>query len=139
MRSSVPRHQSAERMLPAHARLQRRQPDNSIALDCARFAKTQREAGLHAIRHRFCTNPWCLLWLRLGRLINGLTRCVLAAGGLGELEPPFTIQRLAGAEKLPSASTCFNLLKLPEYTELETLQQKLRLSISEGSVGFAFS
>eukprot|EP00656_Telonema_subtile_P038641 TRINITY_DN4385_c0_g1_i2.p1 TRINITY_DN4385_c0_g1~~TRINITY_DN4385_c0_g1_i2.p1 ORF type:complete len:531 (+),score=167.39 TRINITY_DN4385_c0_g1_i2:100-1692(+) len=72
------------------------------------------------------------------RFVTGSTRA--PAGGLGELDPKFTIQRVDDTEKLPSASTCFNLLKLPAYESEAVLEEKLRMSISEGVLaGFAFS
>ena len=56
------------------------------------------------------------------------------------MRPPFTIQRVPRSDKLPSASTCFNLLKLPDYSDsATTLPTKLRLSVVEGTTGFAFS
>lgn len=62
------------------------------------------------------------------------------AGGFASMRPPFTIQRVPPSDKLPSASTCFNLLKLPDYGDSSTtLAAKLRLSVVEGTTGFAFS
>ena len=78
------------------------------------------------------------------QFVTGSSR--VPAGGIKELNPPFTIQLVRGtanlppeAWKLPSASTCFNLLKLPPYEDFEMLESKLSLSVLEGSVGFAFS
>ena len=77
------------------------------------------------------------------QFVTGSSR--VPAGGVKELNPPFTIQlvrdtaNLPEAWKLPSASTCFNLLKLPPYEDFEMLESKLSLSVLEGSVGFAFS
>jgi ubiquitin-protein ligase E3 A len=54
--------------------------------------------------------------------------------GLGSL--PFTIQKHGpDSERLPSASTCFNILLLPNYSTKEKLQQKLLQGI-EASEGF---
>jgi len=50
----------------------------------------------------------------------------------------FTICRTNG-KSLPTASTCFNMLKLPEYDSKEELRHSLKLSITCGSVGFAFA
>jgi hypothetical protein len=40
---------------------------------------------------------------------------------------------------LPTAATCFNLLKLPEYPSYEELKDRLQLATSHGSSGFAFA
>ena len=49
--------------------------------------------------------------------------------------PRFTIQRVLDASLLPSASTCFNLLKLPEYSSEDELERKLRLAVTEAVDG----
>ena len=54
--------------------------------------------------------------------------------GLGSLN--FMIQRNGpDSERLPSASTCFNILLLPSYATKEKMQQKLLQAI-EASEGF---
>ena len=59
--------------------------------------------------------------------------------GFGELRPLLCI-RSGGYEvdRLPNASTCVNLLKLPEYRDLELLKGKLLYSIQSAS-GFELS
>ncbi|EPQ26072.1 uncharacterized protein PFL1_06280 [Pseudozyma flocculosa PF-1] len=59
--------------------------------------------------------------------------------GFAELNPKFSI-RNAGpdATRLPTASTCVNLLKLPEYNDAETCRQKLVYAIQSGA-GFDLS
>ena len=56
-----------------------------------------------------------------------------------ELYPPFCIQN-AGSEpeRLPTASTCMNLLKLPDFRQESTLREKLLYAISSNS-GFELS
>jgi E3 ubiquitin-protein ligase HACE1 len=78
--------------------------------------------------------------------VTGMTRapvggfCALTTAG-GE-PMPFTILRtscLPGEEPpLPTAATCFNLLKLPEYQSEDILSSKLHTAIRLGSVGFTF-
>eukprot|EP00002_Diphylleia_rotans_P004911 TRINITY_DN1381_c1_g1_i20.p1 TRINITY_DN1381_c1_g1~~TRINITY_DN1381_c1_g1_i20.p1 ORF type:complete len:265 (+),score=37.00 TRINITY_DN1381_c1_g1_i20:861-1655(+) len=69
--------------------------------------------------------------------------------GFRYLEPPFTIQKVAtntglsffsfsDTDRLPTASTCFNLLKLPTYARKSTLKEKLLYSI-HSRAGFDLS
>ena len=58
--------------------------------------------------------------------------------GFASMNPPFTIQRVGimrDADKLPTASTCFNTLKLPTYSSEKVLKEKLLYSIG-ASAGF---
>ncbi|GMM28144.1 ubiquitin-ubiquitin ligase [Martiniozyma asiatica (nom. inval.)] len=60
--------------------------------------------------------------------------------GFKELSPKFGI-RNAGRQdlvRLPTASTCVNLLKIPDYKDKETLRRKLLQSIKSGA-GFDLS
>jgi len=56
-----------------------------------------------------------------------------------ELYPAFCIHH-AGKEsdRLPTASTCMNLLKLPEFQDEKTLRQKLVYAVEAGA-GFELS
>eukprot|EP00095_Tigriopus_kingsejongensis_P006661 maker-scaffold363_size195477-snap-gene-0.52 protein:Tk06661 transcript:maker-scaffold363_size195477-snap-gene-0.52-mRNA-1 annotation:"ubiquitin-protein ligase e3c" len=59
--------------------------------------------------------------------------------GFKELEPPFAIQNVGDeSERLPTASTCMNLLKLPEFKDERTLKTKLLYAIESGA-GFELS
>jgi len=81
------------------------------------------------------------------RLVCVIVRALLVLGGFASLDPPFTVQRLPTSDKLPSASTCFNLLKLPDYAahvahagqRVPELGDKLSRSVLDGTTGFAFS
>jgi ubiquitin-protein ligase E3 C len=59
--------------------------------------------------------------------------------GFGTLNPRFSI-RDAGADqqRLPSTSTCVNLLKLPMYRDEELMKEKLLYSVFSGA-GFDLS
>ncbi|OHF00227.1 HECT-domain-containing protein [Colletotrichum orchidophilum] len=59
--------------------------------------------------------------------------------GFSQLSPRFSI-RDGGEdqERLPSTSTCVNLLKLPRYKDRETLRKKLLYAVSSGA-GFDLS
>ncbi|KAH8741136.1 hypothetical protein FG386_001263 [Cryptosporidium ryanae] len=58
--------------------------------------------------------------------------------GFQYLNPNFGIQIVPDNSRLPSASTCFNLLKLPTYTSKDTLKRKLKQAIFN-SRGFDLS
>ena len=61
--------------------------------------------------------------------------------GFGELDPPFTIQVVSikrDDDKLPTASTCFNVLKLPTYSDKRVMKQKILVAIKSES-GFEMS
>ena len=72
--------------------------------------------------------------------------------GLGSASSPFTVQRTplsdggggagrvgrVGAYCLPTAATCFNTLRLPEYPTYEALEQAVTIALRHGVEGFAF-
>ena len=60
--------------------------------------------------------------------------------GFSSLQPPFTVQFIEGNDdqRLPTASTCFNTLKLPSYSSREVLKNRLLTSIRSGA-GFDLS
>jgi len=51
----------------------------------------------------------------------------------------FSIHRAFGADRLPSAHTCFNQLDLPEYPSEAVLRDKLMQAVREGHEGFGFA
>ncbi|KAG9291049.1 hypothetical protein G9A89_012921 [Geosiphon pyriformis] len=58
--------------------------------------------------------------------------------GFKELNPKFSI-RNAGVElRLPTSSTCVNLLKLPAYPDIQTMRKKLEYAIN-ADAGFGLS
>lgn len=60
--------------------------------------------------------------------------------GFKELQPRFSIRNVGRADltRLPTASTCVNLLKIPDYRDRETLRRKLIQAI-ESKAGFDLS
>ena len=71
--------------------------------------------------------------------------------GFAALSPPFTIQKVdcktsvfakvglaKDAERLPTASTCFNTLKLPNFKTQSSLREKLLYACKSGT-GFELS
>lgn len=80
------------------------------------------------------------------RFVTGANR--LPRGGLAKLEPKLTVVRKlaeshsAGSENdavLPSASTCTNYLKLPEYSTRAVMKERLLYCIREGQGSFHLS
>ncbi|GLT89883.1 hypothetical protein SLE2022_078450 [Rubroshorea leprosula] len=84
-------------------------------------------------------------------LLKFVTSCSRAPLlGFKYLQPSFTIHKVASdaplwatiggqdVERLPSASTCYNTLKLPTYKRLSTLRAKLLYAISSNA-GFELS
>ena len=56
--------------------------------------------------------------------------------GFASMNPPFTIQRvgiLRDGDKLPTASTCFNTLKLPTYSSEKVMRERLLYAIQSGA------
>jgi len=59
--------------------------------------------------------------------------------GFGSLSPKFSIRDSGGdATRLPSTSTCVNLMKLPIYKSKATLREKLLMAVMSGA-GFDLS
>lgn len=58
--------------------------------------------------------------------------------GFKDLVPKFAISKVADTDRLPTAATCVNLLKLPDYGNEELLRQKLLYAIKAGA-GFELS
>ena len=59
--------------------------------------------------------------------------------GFGQLQPRFTIRDSGGDQsRLPSTSTCVNLLKLPIYKSKALLREKLMYAVNSGA-GFDLS
>eukprot|EP00940_MAST-03C_sp_MAST-3C-sp2_P002042 g2042.t1 len=50
--------------------------------------------------------------------------------GFASLHPPFSIARVSDTRRLPTASTCFNTLKLPAYSSESALREKLIQAIT---------
>ncbi|VDM45041.1 unnamed protein product [Toxocara canis] len=73
---------------------------------------------------------------KLLKFITGCSRPPLI--GFKALSPPMGIQLVHEPDKLPTAATCMNLLKLPIYADTETLRRKLLLAINSAA-GFELS
>eukprot|EP01126_Amoeba_proteus_P053088 TRINITY_DN6456_c0_g2_i8.p1 TRINITY_DN6456_c0_g2~~TRINITY_DN6456_c0_g2_i8.p1 ORF type:complete len:108 (-),score=21.26 TRINITY_DN6456_c0_g2_i8:46-369(-) len=71
--------------------------------------------------------------------------CCVPFGGFANLQglegpSPFTLHRSTeNQHQLPTATTCYNILKLPEYDSPEVLSQKCLVAIMNGHFGFSFN
>ncbi|XP_014682020.1 PREDICTED: E3 ubiquitin-protein ligase TRIP12-like [Priapulus caudatus] len=69
----------------------------------------------------------------------------LPVGGFKSLSPPLTIVRKTFEatenpdDYLPSVMTCVNYLKLPDYSSIVTMREKLRIAAKEGQLSFHLS
>lgn len=67
----------------------------------------------------------------------------LPVGGFKSLSPPLTVVRrdtnLNPDDFLPSVMTCVNYLKLPDYSSIEVMREKLSIAASEGQHSFHLS
>jgi ubiquitin-protein ligase E3 C len=72
-----------------------------------------------------------------GDLLRFVTSCERPPPlGFSSMNPPFTIQRvgiLRDGDKLPTASTCFNTLKLPTYSSEKVLRERLLYAVGCGA------
>lgn len=75
----------------------------------------------------------------MGRFLMFATSCSRAPLlGFQNLYPKFCIHRVPDSERLPTASTCANLLKLPDYLSPEALKTKILQAI-RAEAGFDLS
>lgn len=73
------------------------------------------------------------------KMLQFVTSCPRAPLlGFAYLLPGFCIHRAEGSDRLPTASTCMNLLKLPEYRSLKIVRQKLKYAL-QSNAGFDLS
>ena len=93
---------------------------------------------------RTILNFWAVLEAMSERdralLVKFVTSCERPPSlGFSSLDPPFSIQRGPNDDtRLPTASTCFNVLKLPAYSSKAKLEEKLLAAIRSGA-GFELS
>lgn len=72
-------------------------------------------------------------------------KCSYLIAGFRSLNPPLTIVRktLESNENpddfLPSVMTCVNYLKLPDYSTVEIMREKLEIAAKEGQLSFHLS
>lgn len=77
--------------------------------------------------------------IQLRQLLKFVTSCSRPPLlGFKELNPPFCIQHGGGQDRLPTASTCMNLLKLPAFENENLLKERLMYAL-QANAGFELS
>ena len=85
---------------------------------------------------------YCLFYFSVIRS-DGTYSCIYA--GFKSLTPMFTVvcrpsePPYTSDDYLPSVMTCVNYLKLPDYSDLDTLRERLDVAIREGQGAFHLS
>jgi ubiquitin-protein ligase E3 C len=129
--------------------LQRLVGGDSSEIDVEDLRKHTVYSGIYAIGDDGEEHPTVkMFWEVMRGLEDGERRDVLKYVtstprapllGFSQLSPPFSIRDGGGdEERLPSASTCVNLLKLPRYQSAMTLKKKLLYAVTSGA-GFDLS
>jgi len=129
--------------------LQRLVGGDSTEIDVEDLRRNTQYSGLYAIGDDGLEHPTIkMFWQVMHSFADSERREVLKYVtstprapllGFSQLSPAFSI-RDGGTdeERLPSTSTCVNLLKLPRYSDIETLRTKLLYAVQSGA-GFDLS
>jgi ubiquitin-protein ligase E3 C len=132
-----------------HSELQTLIGGTSSSIDIDDLRRNTAYGGTYVIGDDGQEHPTIqLFWKVMKELSDGERRAVLKFVtstprgpllGFSTLNPKFSI-RDSGSdqERLPSTSTCVNLLKLPMYKDEKTLREKLLYSVFSGA-GFDLS
>ena len=118
-------------------------------LDIADLRRNTQYGGLYVIGDDGLEHPTVeLFWKAMQEMDDADRRRVLKFVtstprapllGFSNLNPKFSIRdSSADQERLPSTSTCVNLLKLPRYGDLQTMKDKLLYAANSGA-GFDLS
>ncbi|XP_030375441.1 ubiquitin-protein ligase E3C [Scaptodrosophila lebanonensis] len=114
-----------------------------IPIDLEDLKKHCKYGGEYSPEHPSIVVFWSALEsfddLQRRQLLKFVTSCSRPPLlGFKDLDPPFFIQNAGDMERLPTASTCTNLLKLPPFKTIEQMREKLLYAIQSG-VGFELS
>ncbi|XP_045600772.2 ubiquitin-protein ligase E3C [Procambarus clarkii] len=115
----------------------------SVPIDIVDLMDNTRYGGTYNAEHPTIQIFWQVLRgfdeTQKRQLLKFVTSCSRPPLlGFKELQPAFCIQPSGSEDRLPTASTCMNLLKLPEYKTEHSLRDKLLYAITSGS-GFELS
>jgi ubiquitin-protein ligase E3 C len=122
---------------------------DNTELDIADLRRNTQYGGLYVIGDDGQEHPTVqLFWKALQDMSDSDRRKVLKFVtstprapllGFSHLNPKFSIRDSSeDQERLPSTSTCVNLLKLPRYGDLKTMKEKLLYAVNSGA-GFDLS
>lgn len=122
---------------------------DSSELDIADLRRNTQYGGLYQIGDDGLEHPTVqLFWKALQEMDNADRRKVLKFVtstprapllGFSHLNPKFSIRDSSEDQaRLPSTSTCVNLLKLPRYGDIQTMKDKLLYAVNSGA-GFDLS
>jgi ubiquitin-protein ligase E3 C len=122
---------------------------DNAELDIADLRRNTQYSGLYVVGDDGIEHPTVqLFWEVLKTMDDGDRRKVLKFVtstprapllGFSHLNPKFSIRDSSGDQtRLPSTSTCVNLLKLPRYGDVETMRTKLLYAVNSGA-GFDLS
>lgn len=126
-----------------HAELQTLIAGAPVAIDVDDLRCHTRYSGTFNAEHPVVLSFWRVVHSLEERQKSLLLRFVTSCSrppllGFGELQPPFCVQSTGEHDRLPSASTCMHLLKLPEYESDQLLREKLLYAV-EAEAGFELS
>uniref|UniRef100_A0A7S1VV74 HECT-type E3 ubiquitin transferase n=1 Tax=Grammatophora oceanica TaxID=210454 RepID=A0A7S1VV74_9STRA len=110
-------------------------------IDVTDMKANTRYAGGYTGLERTVSRFWSIMSSfneeQQGSLLRFVTSCERPPPlGFASMNPPFTIQRvgiLRDGDKLPTASTCFNTLKLPTYSSEKVMKDRLIYAIESGA------
>ena len=122
---------------------------DNTELNIEDLRKNTQYGGLYVIGDDGLEHPTVqLFWKALRDMTDGDRRKVLKFVtstprapllGFSHLNPKFSIRDSSeDQERLPSTSTCVNLLKLPRYGDIRTMKEKLLYAVNSGA-GFDLS
>ncbi|KAK5412445.1 ubiquitin-protein ligase (E3) [Exophiala xenobiotica] len=122
---------------------------DNTELDIADLRRNTQYGGVYSIGDDGLEHPTVrLFWKALQEMGDDDRRKVLKFVtstprapllGFSHLNPKFSIRDSSDdQERLPSTSTCVNLLKLPRYGDIRTLKEKLLYAVNSGA-GFDLS
>ncbi|KAJ3236612.1 Ubiquitin-protein ligase E3B [Chytriomyces hyalinus] len=118
----------------------------NVEINVADLRQHTRYEGGYFDQHPTIRLFWQVIEEMQGKERNAFLKFVTSCsnppvGGFRHLDPPFTIRFFGmgkDATRLPTSSTCFNVLKLPSYQKKSSLKPKLMYAVMSGA-GFELS
>lgn len=115
----------------------------SVPIDVADMKNHTNYAGDFNVNHPVIKNFWDVVEQLTDSQKRGLLKFITSCSrppllGFKELNPPLCIHSGGKEDRLPTASTCMNLLKLPQFKDKDILRTRLLYAIESGA-GFELS